>query len=87
MAAILAANWALMHTFVVVLGTGLLLAKLVTEGLLLFVSYAVQQRFVFARRATGGAPPEQTADAATTADAAVSRHPLRSRHPAGAVEA
>ena len=37
-AAILAANWALMHTFVVGLGTGLLLAKLVTEGLLLFVS-------------------------------------------------
>jgi glycosyltransferase involved in cell wall biosynthesis len=67
-AAILAANWALMHTFVVVLGTGLLLAKLVTEGLLLFVSYAVQQRFVFARRATGGAPRTTTA-AATTADA------------------
>ena len=49
-AAILAANWALMHSFVVVLGAGLLLAKLVTEGLLLFVSYAVQHRFVFARR-------------------------------------
>ncbi len=42
-----------MHTFVVLLGAGLLLAKLVTEGLLLFVSYAVQQRFVFARRAGG----------------------------------
>jgi putative flippase GtrA len=45
---ILAANWALMHTFVVVMGVGLLLAKLVTEGLLLFVSYAVQRRHVFA---------------------------------------
>jgi len=65
-AAILAANWALMHTFVVALGTGLLLAKLVTEGLLLFVSYAVQHRFVFARR-PGTARPEPTTDAVTTA--------------------
>jgi len=39
-----------MHTLVVAPGAGLLLAKLVTEGLLLFVSYAVQHRFVFARR-------------------------------------
>ncbi len=43
-----------MHTLVVALGAGLLLAKLVTEGLLLFVSYAVQQRFVFARRRAAG---------------------------------
>ena len=64
-AAILVANWALMHTFVVALGTGLLLAKLVTEGLLLFVSYAVQQRFVFARR-LGITRSEPTADAAST---------------------
>ena len=42
---------------------------LVTEGLLLFVSYAVQQRFVFTRRASGSAP-RPTADAVTTADAA-----------------
>ena len=67
-AAILAANWALMHTFVVALGAGLLLAKLVTEGLLLFVSYAVQHRFVFARR-LGIARPEATSDAVTTASA------------------
>lgn len=46
-AAILAVNWALMHTLVVALGAGLLPAKLATEALLLFVSYAVQQRFVF----------------------------------------
>ena len=45
--AVLAVNWGLMHTLVVVLGAGLLPAKLATEGLLLFVSYAVQQRFVF----------------------------------------
>jgi putative flippase GtrA len=45
--AILAANWTLMHTFVVALGTSLLLAKLITEGLLLPLSYAVQHRFVF----------------------------------------
>jgi glycosyltransferase involved in cell wall biosynthesis len=54
---VLAANWALMHALVMVLGAGLLLAKLVTEGLLLFVSYAVQQRYVFARavgRPAGG---------------------------------
>ena len=55
-----------MHTLVVALGTGLLLAKLVTEGLLLFVSYAVQHRFVFARR-PGTARPEPTTDAVTTA--------------------
>jgi putative flippase GtrA len=54
----LAANWALMHTFVVVLGTGLLLAKLVTEGLLFFVSYAVQRRFVFV---SNPCPDDETA--------------------------
>ena len=67
-AAILAANWALMHTLVVVLGTGLLLGKLVTEGLLLFVSYAVQQRVVFAGRVTGSGAVT-AADAAATASA------------------
>jgi putative flippase GtrA len=67
--AVLAANWALMHVFVVVLGAGLLAAKLVTEGLLLFVSYSVQQRFVFARR-VGITTPEPAADAAATASAA-----------------
>ena len=75
-AVVLAANWVLMHTLVVVLGTGLLLGKLVTEGLLLFVSYAVQQRFVFARRAgTARSAPRRplgtaAADAASTASAA-----------------
>jgi putative flippase GtrA len=68
-AAILAANWALMHTFVVVLGAGLLLAKLVTETLLLFVSYAVQQRYVFARTLRG-ARPQQAPDAVSTASGA-----------------
>ncbi len=48
--AILAANWALMHLLVVGLGASLLLAKLVTEGTLFFVSYAVQSRLVFAHR-------------------------------------
>ncbi|HET7820311.1 MAG TPA: bifunctional glycosyltransferase family 2/GtrA family protein [Ornithinibacter sp.] len=67
-AAILVVNWALMHTLVVVLGAGLLLAKLATEGLLLFVSYAVQQRFVFARR-LGIARTDPAADAAATASA------------------
>ena len=57
-----------MHTLVVALGTGLLLAKLVTEGLLLFVSHAVQHRFVLARR-LGIARPDATSDAVTTASA------------------
>ncbi len=75
-AAVLAANWALMHTLVVVLGAGLLLAKLVTEGLLLFVSYAVQQRFVFARRLGVGHPsePASAADAAPST-AGATPHP------------
>ena len=49
-AEVLAVNRALMHTLVGVLGAGLLFGKLVIEGLLLFASYAVQQRFVLARR-------------------------------------
>lgn len=58
--AVLAANWALMHVLFVWLGAGLLLAKVVTESLLFFVSYAVQSRLVFGRRA---ATATQAADA------------------------
>ena len=49
--AILLANWALMHAFVVAGGWSLLVGKVVTEAVLFFVSYAVQHRFVFGRRA------------------------------------
>jgi hypothetical protein len=59
-----------MHTLVVVLGTSLLLAKLVTEGLLLFVSYAVQQRFVFTRRVRATAPAADAGSPASAAGAA-----------------
>jgi putative flippase GtrA len=68
-AAVLVVNWLLMHTFVVVLGTGLLPAKLVTEGLLLFVSYTVQQRLVFALR-RGAAPKEAGAGIPVEAESA-----------------
>jgi len=49
-------------------GAGLLLAKLVTEGLLLFGSHAGQHRFVLARR-LDMARPDSTSDAVTTASA------------------
>lgn len=58
--AILTANWALMHLLYVGAGLGLLAAKVITEGLLFFISYAVQSRLVFGRRT---APATLAADA------------------------
>lgn len=51
--AILLANWGLMHVLFVGLGTSLLVAKIVTETTLFFISYAVQSRLVFGRRRAG----------------------------------
>ncbi|QIM21675.1 glycosyltransferase family 2 protein [Phycicoccus sp. HDW14] len=50
-AVVLAANAALMHVLVVGLGLALLVGKVLTEALLLAVSYTVQRRFVFGRGA------------------------------------
>lgn len=58
---LLAANWLLLHVLVVGLGWSALTAKLTTDVVLFFVSYAVQRRFVFvsARSRPGGrARPE-----------------------------
>lgn len=73
-AAVLAANAALMHGLVVGVGLGLVPAKVATEALLLVVSYAVQRRFVFAGPGEAVAPdpaPSEGSSAGRGSDGAV----------------